>query len=850
MGIHAEIVMRGGFAMEKGESYLRLCMAVIVVLACLPWGVLASSVETSIPDSVLGSTTTGNATINESIWYALQRGATHVNITVTESSPYQVNLTNNSNTLMDTMGVNVTIHQQGDMVHILLNGSLRLNGTNTWFSSPQPITFHQDSNLDVSNFNNASLIQIFGENTTISASTITINGDSNNKLTAINHTLWASNTPFNNTVMTIENAKIGLEIFGSNSNFSSVSLTGIADIGANVTGDTNVVLITSLTSDTYGINLSGSDNTITAPAGMTAPLGHFYIDDDAADNQITLTDPGDNLFGIPYVYNGSAFKATHIWYFFNSTQSASGANMNMSVNLTGFPFYGNVSLGVNATNLTGSADDWWSEKITTTSGGKGTVIHENSTKDLTFAATIENPVMFLPLKTTLGGGNKIVVGGSLKDTLETYPPIVIVNFDPMFYMPDGPGDDVSWNTTLTTNWTEIEDFTSVEGLVFAVNGSSGLLGNLTLAEAVDLTDQGFAESLSAFGESLRMTNTTLGINMSIEDGLSALDKKAVLTLYPQFGFNESALSITHVSDTGVETTLVSGGEKGYQFGTYADEFSSDNSTYIEIRSKSFSFYTFGNSTATPAPAPTPGPAPAPSDGSSGSQVGISSGITAGTGTNLVYSGLPVSEIRIVSDADIPAAIIIVDRLRRLDPGMNPPKPDVYQYLEITPHANTAQHITDGATISFHVPVGYLTAMGMTTNDVALLRYVNGEWVQLKTTLIKIEGGIAYYEATTPGFSTFAIALQKDGAEPVIVSEPVETSVPEVVEPDTSEEGVAKPVPVTPSAPTPTPEPADLPPVKTDDAAPFPTAYVLITLVVIILIAGGAYYVIKKKDTQS
>jgi|GEM_PF-4362477 len=840
--------------MEKGESYLRLCMAVIVVLACLPWGVLASSVEASIPDAGPHSTT-GNATINESIWFALQNGATHVNITVTEGSSYQVNLTNNSNTFMDTMGVNVTIHPQDedDMVHILLNGSLRLNGTNTWFSSPQQITFHQDSNLDVSNFNNASLIQIFGENTTISAPTITITGDGNKKLTAINHTIWASNTPFNNSVMTIiNNAKIGLEIFGSNSNFSKVTLaTGIGDIGANVTGDMNVVQIISLNSGKYCINLSGSNNTITAPAGMTAPSGHFYIDDDAADNKITLTGlPGENPFGIPYVYNGSAFKTTKIWYFFNSTQSASGANMNMSVNLTGFPFYGNVSLGVNATNLTGSANDWWSEKITTTSGGKGTVIHENSTKDLTFAATIENPAMFLPLKTTLGGGNTVFDGTSQKATLDNYPPIVIVNFDPMFYMPDGPGDGVSWNTTLTTNWTEIEDFTSVEGLVFAVNGSSGLLGNLTLAEAVNLTDQDFAESLSALGESLRMTNTTLGINMSIEDGLSALNKTAVLTLYPQFDFNESALSITHVSDTGVETPLVLGGEKGYQFGTYAEGFSSDNSTYIEIRSKSFSFYTFGNSTATPTPAPTPGPTPAPSDGSSGSQVGISSGITAGTGTTLVYSGLPVSEIRIVSDADIPAAIIIVDRLRRLGPGMNPPKPDVYQYLEITPHANTAQHMTDGATISFHVPVGYLTAMGMTTNDVALLRYVNGEWVQLKTTLVKIEKGIAYYEATTPGFSTFAIALQKDGAEPVIVSEPVETSVPEVVEPDTSEEGVAKPVPVTPSAPTPTPEPADLPPVKTDDAAPFPTAYVLITLVVIILIAGGAYYVIKKKDTQS
>ncbi|MFY9169707.1 MAG: hypothetical protein WBJ06_04665 [Candidatus Methanoculleus thermohydrogenotrophicum] len=47
-------------------------------------------------------------------------------------------------------------------------------------------------------------------------------------------------------------------------------------------------------------------------------------------------------------------------------------------------------------------------------------------------------------------------------------------------------------------------------------------------------------------------------------------------------------------------------------------------------------------------------------------------------------------------------------------------------------------------------------------------------MRLKTTLIKEEGGRAYYEATTPGFSVFAIVLEKDGAK---VAAPVSTPAP-------------------------------------------------------------------------
>ncbi|MDR9816285.1 MAG: hypothetical protein WAO36_07565 [Candidatus Methanoculleus thermohydrogenotrophicum] len=90
-------------------------------------------------------------------------------------------------------------------------------------------------------------------------------------------------------------------------------------------------------------------------------------------------------------------------------------------------------------------------------------------------------------------------------------------------------------------------------------------------------------------------------------------------------------------------------------------------------------------------------------------------------------------------------------------------------------------------------------------------------MRLKTTLIKEEGGRAYYEATTPGFSVFAIVLEKDGAKvaaPVSTPAPVATvgeeeekdgEEPDVVEPEVSL--TSTPTPTAASAATPTPKEA-------------------------------------------
>ena len=207
-----------------------------------------------------------------------------------------------------------------------------------------------------------------------------------------------------------------------------------------------------------------------------------------------------------------------------------------------------------------------------------------------------------------------------------------------------------------------------------------------------------------------------------------------------------------------------------------------------------------------------------SSDSSGDDSSVSTGsaLAAGGGASFSFAGLPVSTITIESEADISRALIIAERVRSLPGSITPPEPETYQYLAITPYRLEDADF-DEATISFHVPVGYLSAMGKETTDVALMRYVDGQWVRLKTTLIKEEGGRAYYEAESPGLSVLAIVLEKDGAAvaapgsspaPVAAVEEEEEKEgedPDVVEPEVSL--TSTPTPAAASAATPTPKEA-------------------------------------------
>lgn len=81
----------------------------------------------------------------------------------------------------------------------------------------------------------------------------------------------------------------------------------------------------------------------------------------------------------------------------------------------------------------------------------------------------------------------------------------------------------------------------------------------------------------------------------------------------------------------------------------------------------------------------------------------------------------------------------------------------YKYLSITSSlANTA---IDSAKISFKVEKSWLISNNIDVNTIALNRYSNNIWTKLPTTLVSQDSTYYYFEATTPGFSTFAITGQ-------------------------------------------------------------------------------------------
>jgi len=82
-------------------------------------------------------------------------------------------------------------------------------------------------------------------------------------------------------------------------------------------------------------------------------------------------------------------------------------------------------------------------------------------------------------------------------------------------------------------------------------------------------------------------------------------------------------------------------------------------------------------------------------------------------------------------------------------------PKVLKYMSIS-FSNIAETNVQSAKVSFKVEKAWLTQNGLAASNVALYRYANGVWNKLGTTKTSEDTLYAYYEATTPGFSYFAI----------------------------------------------------------------------------------------------
>ncbi len=115
------------------------------------------------------------------------------------------------------------------------------------------------------------------------------------------------------------------------------------------------------------------------------------------------------------------------------------------------------------------------------------------------------------------------------------------------------------------------------------------------------------------------------------------------------------------------------------------------------------------------------------------------------------------KVKLLDDEDVPSSVNDIGK-------------ETFQYLTFTTGTTLGDDVISGATVSFKVEISWLEDLDLGKQDVALYRYVDDAWVNLDTGFVGENGDYYYYQATTPGFSYFAIAEGESLVEEVDVVE--------------------------------------------------------------------------------
>ncbi|MBI4983311.1 PGF-pre-PGF domain-containing protein [Candidatus Woesearchaeota archaeon] len=105
----------------------------------------------------------------------------------------------------------------------------------------------------------------------------------------------------------------------------------------------------------------------------------------------------------------------------------------------------------------------------------------------------------------------------------------------------------------------------------------------------------------------------------------------------------------------------------------------------------------------------------------------------------------------------------------------------YKYIDVTKSPVLKDDLIKSGKIDFKVKKTWLSDNKLTKEQVAMFRYVENKWTELKTTVGNDDGTYVHYTAETPGFSYFVIG-QKTTVAPVAEEKPKEEAKPTVTVP--------------------------------------------------------------------
>ena len=219
-------------------------------------------------------------------------------------------------------------------------------------------------------------------------------------------------------------------------------------------------------------------------------------------------------------------------------------------------------------------------------------------------------------------------------------------------------------------------------------------------------------------------------------------------------------------------------------------------------------------TATPSPTPF---VPAVTKASRSIPV-----MEAGKEVAMVFKDMDVSMITMKADKNVSNVELKVERVERT-PDIPAPSGTPYVYLDIKVE-NAVGAKVEGK-VEFKVANSWIATNNIDEATVKLNRYagVGGEWKALPTAKTGGDNATVYFEAETPGFSTFAVTGEKKVEVAAAAATPTPTTA----------------VAVTTPAATPaiTPSPATTPPAS-EEVPGFEAIFATVALVVVYMMVFG------------
>jgi len=350
------------------------------------------------------------------------------------------------------------------------------------------------------------------------------------------------------------------------------------------------------------------------------------------------------------------------------------------------------------------------------------------------------------------------------------------------------------NATLTINFTANDTYI-INWTLSVYNSSWGLLRNWTEAN----------NNLSAVNTYAATANGTYYVNLTARDNATNVNTTSFTVYVDQSAPVINSLSTSSVTSTGATLTVnatdaysainncsytgAGSGSLTSSSGLYTatlSGLSASTSYTVNVTCFDKAGYSVSNTTSFTTGAASSSGSTSGGGSATGASGGVSSG-AAGQFEQKTWTSINLGETATV---DVPngemgvtqvsfelaktmyGVWLKVAKLDSLPTNVAKFDKTVYRFIEITKSLAFKESDFKNAQIEFKVQKTWLSKYKLTAEKVVLYRYVEGKWVELKTTLGNDDGTYIHYVAETPGFSYFLIGEKATVATPTV--QPVET----------------------------------------------------------------------------